>query len=638
MEVPEEEASSQRVNTLKIKDLDGNVRFTLSGPGLTQRQLLKRLVSKHSKSKADRENWKNLDLRGLSFHDLDLFDFDFTGSDFTNANLSHCEVDGSTFTRCLFDDTSMSGMKSERQTKFNGAIFRNGTDMYDTNLVAPNFRAAQMNKVFARKSVWKNPVLSRVVATEVDLSHSKIKDGDWGRALITKSDFENATIFDGLEYEVNRALDNCVEPITSKSLPNRMRGAIFVGNKVNDQTRITRENGKLIKFDRFMNIMGRTTSSMAITSALAVADVFLGIGFLSGIENSLSLKNWIMVACAVDILKNGLYDPISSKVKGKLNDWFIATRKTQLELLSRSYQKVRHLVMIGKRSSMGPLIKGLEAVKRQRPKNKIAWLTKYVVDGDQTVVVCDQRHLAEALAHISSNRRRGYKIHETITLARANPEEACSGIPSVVSFNKDGTTTLTWHYANEVTYGAVYDHDGELVEQIDISEGRVIPKEEGVLPHVGDLFSKIDEFEKQIIKEGKLEGFAYDKESCYVVAGKDGTILVHKIEDRKLHNNVGPAIVQLGIHEKEPTWQAYHYFLRGKHVEERDLEVEQVMREAQAKKKKMFNAGTSMVNFSHFLSSIFQSKKASYFVEMSDLMRESEPDYDRDDQIQKFKF
>jgi hypothetical protein len=266
--------------------------------------------------------------------------------------------------------------------------------------------------------------------------------------------------------------------------------------------------------------------------------------------------------------------PISEKFQEYINEAIVHARAKSTEYTTGGIRRLNMLVLMGLRRDLSPIVRALEAVTNEAPKNKFSAVAKFLFNKSSGIVLCDSRHLAMALSHISSNRKRGYTIKSDITLVRMDADTPSSGIPSTVKFRADGLTEMMWVENGKAKFSAKYSSDGTLVRALDLSREakRTIDVEE--FPAVGDMMEAIDAFEQALLDANGMHDFAYDPNETHIVHGENGDMMVRRNSDRELHNEHGPAIIVMPKTNKERPVQ--HYFNDGKYIDEREFHARKV--------------------------------------------------------------
>jgi uncharacterized protein YjbI with pentapeptide repeats len=527
-----------------------------------------------------------MDLRGMPLSGVDLTDRDLTGANISYSDLSDSTVGGANFTGVRAIKTKFKGMQSDSQTLFSAGKYL-ACNFNDSNLVNPNFRAAKIYGGHAEGVKWKNSVLSKAYLQwfAFGSSHkpSELINPDLGFSTLVENTFDGVIIEDTIlgEFNRNRASIN-IPQISEASMFDRARFAIFLGNKYRAATKAERiahnenqiknhqeEMGKPLGREKIRKLAEKQfTSETSVSRTSSVAErlesnnytrpllwsgsiALATLGFSaaetligSSISQYLSLDevrfgSQILIGSISSLIIGAGEGYGTDLISNKLRDWWVKARQDVIDPTKRSAKKVAMWYASGTIKGMKPIIRALEATRKKSSRTKVGDFLKYFFDKGRVIVVADKKHIAVALAHISSNRGRGYNLGETITITRQDHEKTCDGIPSTVTFGRDGTTTISWVDGENHSIAAVCDKNGDFLQAVDLTSNENMSLDElttkGIdIKNSDQLFQYIESFERQILKESNLDNFVYDKENQYVVAGTDGSILVHRISDGRL--------------------------------------------------------------------------------------------------------
>jgi uncharacterized protein YjbI with pentapeptide repeats len=578
---------------LVIRDLEGKVRFRRKGTGVqSQKALLRALVAECVASNdQSMRDWRNLDLRGL----------DFSGRGVTP--MIGMILDGSDITGCCFDrvdgtDMSLQGViakptgtpsdKKSQKTTFRGFISRGGTkfcameaediDFTASVIRAPTFRGAKLSRMVAENVRWWRPIMTYTEQVDCDYTNGKVRNGDWGNSLNERPILRGADLMDTVQADVNRQISRlreaghvgALDAYPGDRFQDQYRNAVFAGAITDDDTRIS---GEALKADKALTRWFRGSVAVAAVIGTGVASIGLDLIPVPELADILSWKTpaygggfLLLVAIAKDLLVGQVVAPIFKKLEQFVDHQYVQYKReifpgieagrVKRQMMTDAWNRMKLVGVTGAKRDMAPLLRALQTVSKKRSGDPLSQIWQHYSHEDHRIVVCDRRHLAAALGHISANRARGYRLPRDIILARESTQEWRKDTPSTVTFKKCGKTVLGWQSEGEMTHLATYDVDGLLVEQFDIAAERHVPlpPDGELLPGVGltlgadsdramsgpnrDLLAV---FENSLTDDHLTDAdgysyFDYDPVACYIAAGKDGSLHVRSKRTHRHHN------------------------------------------------------------------------------------------------------
>ena len=591
--------------------------------GETDNAALNRLIKKRRKEinykKRTSVDWTGVDLSprdGVPFDisNQDISDFNLDGADLTDLVANDVTANRTNLSRVTAHRTKLRGLKSEEGgLKAVCTDFLDG-DLSNSILVKPYLRGIKLRGnadaddpddpdagMFEATGMnWDSPILTQSELDRVNCRGSVFTNGDWGSAVLTRNNFIKARFPDTTKDDINAARTG-MAPLEGHEFQDKMRDTIMVGNRLSKGTKTNAMNDKDLTKQKKSNARRGFLTATAVLALFAPGA--FGMDALMNLSeifpknmNALQVIGSIFV---VDFVKQNLYEKfIEDRVKDKLQDFMINRRKEAKETGARFKERLKHFnwkLLIGDKNSMMPIVAALQAVKKRKGP-KASEYFKYLVApqakplmrrtdieaGNNLVVVCDQKHLAEAIAHISSNRDNGFAVRQNITLVRENPEDSSGGIASTVTFLKSGETEMTWVENGATRFCVYFDADGMPTRTKNFETGETQAFEDMPVPHVTELHDALDAFERKVLDDNDLSDFDYDPEKNYVVAGEKGSIFVHDKVTRDLHNELGPAIVTTNNakagrfaflnstpnddalpQSRRPSWHTREFFLQG---------------------------------------------------------------------------
>ena len=629
---------------LTISKLDGTVAFRRVGaPGEDQWSILQRLVEECVASDDPAmKDWTGLDLthrnfsgtrnpvdgmspekivsvRGLKFDDSKIAGSCWDRVDGTDAS----------FRRVKAHPSGSASDKEMQKTRFRGFISRGGTkfdgmegagvEFDHSEIKGGSFRLMKQVDMSAKKVEWLWPDLAGSDQKNSDYTDGTITNGSWQYSIVERPKLHGAKVADTTHKDINgshmkiqnEALkgagplkrgtwDFVLHTHERKSFSDRYRGAVFIGIEKDDKTELPEGT---LQVDA--NMAGHARQ---VSGALAAFSVW-GVGQAAGIIPDPSLSNFsnqvigvtavYLAARTKDWALGGIAGPLDKGIRKVADAAYVGFRKEflpnmhdkarRLKLMSDAWKEVRLVGLFGSVRSLGPVMRALQATAKAQTNNPFRALWQHGGDGKQHYVVCDRRHLAVALEHISRHRDKGYRLPHDVTIVRENTEEWYGDTPATVTYKKDGTKVIGWQEGGRMTHLAVYDKDGKLTEQT-----KLTPNGAEQVPIDGPLLRGVERslyteserklkgkdrellqvFENSLIDDHMAddEGFTwfnYDPDRTMIVAGADNSI---NFVNRRTGEHDNPHMYAFRANaDGEPDPKNDRFIIEGKVVTEQEF-------------------------------------------------------------------
>jgi uncharacterized protein YjbI with pentapeptide repeats len=565
-------------------------------PGQKRDDIFREFLAKcRSSNLPEMRDLSGLDLCGLSFNGEDLRGFKFNKSLISGCDFDTSKIDDAEFIEAIAEPFAAPGDKSKRPTTFRGATTEGGTKMCGIRIISGDLsglksfglslRGAVLDNCAGFRADLTNSIQTHTRQTNCRWQDSKQRNVDRGNSVNLKNNYTNADMDDDLKDQARGALPQDVGFLPGQVFPDKCRDAIFIGN-IFDESVANGRNSMIkqrMRSDRLINAVCMVPAVAAMAVGIGIVDVAFDMLPLDSIKDMAS--GWgqtIVTAVSLAVAKNSVMDwliaPVAERLKAGLQKSSLALQTSRINRPSDWINRAKLTMVSGRKHGMAPILRALKATSEKHRKNPLFQLARFITQEDSRIVICDQKHLAAALAHISSNRKRGYQLPRDVTLVRVDPDQqGMAGIPSTVTFRKDGKTLLTWGNGTETEVAALYDEEGNPICQFDLTGpvARCLPNEERPLQAIPDLLTTLDNYERAILKDNGLEKFRYDKQKSFIAAGQDGSIIVQSIRTHDLHNTQGPAVIRFIEPEdnkaprdengNRPLWPQQIHFISGKY-------------------------------------------------------------------------
>ncbi len=586
-------AKSAEEYTLTIKYLDGAVAFTETVPlrGQTdshiaearERALVKILNEERRRRRFD---LRDMDLRDLPFEAArDLSRFNLSGSDIRGSSFKNLKLNHTSFNRCRADVLNLSGAKSKSTVSLCGLDIEK-LIARGSNLESANLRGSKIGEIHLSQNddygpaFWNQPILSQVEIRGGDISKATLHNGDWGNSLCVRVKMHGTHLSDNHKDIINNSLPASSDHFSPHYFPDKSRGSVFVGCSINKETELNGMNRKALTIDNGFTKLAKFNGVLTGTILLVAADS-IGLGWLDGIQEGLSVVGCIGIATGIEFLKSAAVNQMDKYVTKPFIEWLIKTRQNAQREGKGLLQRFKDMrVVFGSKENMQPVIHALSVLQKQKASKKS--LFKHTISGNgDCILVCDKKHLTHVISHISSNRHRDYAVSRDVTLTRLGANTTNDDAAATLTFHKDGTKTFSWFHDGRTLVGTT-DHENNLSHLLDLETGEKVdipvlktsPKSEGKPDPKFDTMDAINTFERRLLDDNGLSDFDYDDRLNYVMAGENGkTMFVYRTVDRTLHNDHGPAFVAIRNRTKNPEathrdgdWVKQHY-AAGKFVE-----------------------------------------------------------------------
>ena len=553
-------------NVIEIKSIDGDVIYsTPRVKGMTRNRFLKQLID------AGQQDFRSLDFTGWDFRPKDENDF---------IDLQNLIFDGSKFENCRFDGKNLTGISMKDSTikncsfygiKANGSFYMDNSEITDTSFEGAtgtylSIKGANLKNINGSNASFSLMDASFSKMYKVNFSKSTLKRTIWDYAEVIRSKFNDANFIS----ETNTEFDEGTHSI-------RTKGSIFVGCQ-SDGAKIPENELSQLKWDRRINKFGSVMLSVGLIAGLYMLDSQFQIStILTGLEET-TFKYFgtgvafVGVYSAYNFVKNFIMNGVENYATRAMDKIGIEIRRFLAATQSYGEGIKDMVVAMGKTKNMTPVIKAMESIKKiQHPMLKPLYAAKYILDPTRAdcFIVCDRKHLAEALEKISYSRDGGFSIPQDIVILR--DDVGNENIPSCIRFHKNGQTTILWDKNGETSFGVIYNEKGNPIQCIDYNDENY-DLDVKQIPNAQNLMKATITFERHVLAQNELIDIDYDREKNYIEARTDGGFAIKSKSVKKLSNtDESPALIRPekkndGKRNEEITGWRRDYFINGKEI------------------------------------------------------------------------
>ena len=554
------------MNVYYLVGLDGKEEYKRNAK--TKKEFIKSLIDEGIK------DFRNYSFERFDFSGLDLSDCDFSGSQFSNCKFVATELTGAKFNEVFIEETDFSNSYTYRKLQINGSTLVDNdmykvkwmnSDIINTEVMRNNFEKSSLTGSNVEESTWNK---------------NDFTDAKLGRVLKDYSKWIKND-FNGTDFSSN----------TNEKTNLRAHGdkySVHAGNTVSKTTIYDNDNNDVLKSDIRFNKVFDLMSSTAIAASLGIAAYYLGgteIGahlmtFLNEQVNSFigDIGTFagggaaaIFTFSAANFIRGKVTEYIESKfsdpLKDKITEMSINIRGV-INTLPKKFNDYRNLIVaVGEHKTLAPLIKAMESRELKEKRNNANLVAKYVLrPKEESFIICDKKHLAEALSYMSKNRDKGYSVQKDIIILKGDSDK--SNVPSSIRFHKNGKTTILWDdNEGQTKYGILYDKCGNPENVFDYQLGihNVDIKD---VPNSETMIMALNTLERYVLNKNGLTDFSYNTDNNIIRSGNNGEIIVERKSTGKVDNNydgqLAPAILK-PVENSEKEWER-EYFIDGREI------------------------------------------------------------------------
>jgi hypothetical protein len=523
-----------------VRDVHGDVLY--EGVGKTRRGFLESLV-------ADRKSLALADLSGWDLSALNL-----AGADLRGARLDGADLRGTVLKRARLDGVSARCITRngvEWPTRFQGSLME-GTCFDRADLEGADFGACRATHATFIGAKFDRTSFARATLTGVVFSYARGRGTDFSETFMTNVDFAHAKLFKpdfrGADVRHN-AFGGVDDPVLRKRLeshlPNRTRGAVIVAGTYDRETQLT-FTVPALQTDRLVSkglrgLFWSTSAMGAVAGGLQFEEWADKIGPVLGVTLPHAGLGLIGIVGVAHFMKDIGGEWLRDKTDAGLDALSTFVRTASHEFDRRVVRRARFVVAMALTGSLEPLKAALSASRPEARKRGIWSAFSSFLNEVGEVVLCDRRHLALSLATLSRHARHDIALTRDIVVVRrdgAHADGEGKG-PCAMRFGRDGTSTAVWSTGARDHVSVRYGVDGDaaeawdsLGERVDISEITSL----GLPPEAGRKASSAFALEAAMLQDNGLSGFDYPRSTHFLEDGRDGTLFVRRIADRKYEN------------------------------------------------------------------------------------------------------
>lgn len=511
--------SSMKVYT--IKDVDGNTLYVRQGQ--SQKAVIERLVE-------ERKSLARANLAGADLEHLDLSHGDFTG-----ANLDGARMTGVRAKRARFDFASMRGATCDGISAPYTSFIHAGLQPHPTTGTHSSFVGANLPY-----TVWDKAKCLKVDWSKADVCSSTFVGTYLRRCNFFRAQARNVDWVDSIQFDNN--LDKAMLAPRMKNtpaqfLPDRTKDAIVVGNSYKGAVFIDpKKDGAASATDAFLwdkriTAFKNHLSTVAITGGLIGLGMVLPFDVEGILQGNLGTGIGFFAVASVTVLaKDKIEDYFKDQAKDRLTDCDAKVRNAIIQAVKRgrSLGSLATAVMSSKYADIVQM-----AIKN--PEQSIFGRFKAIARGDIDVLVCDRKHLAEALSRLSEALNGRFKDDQDVVMTRTGFADDAYDAPNVIVLKKDGKIKAMWASQDGTVHRQMQWTDAGIPHQ---------PNEDirFLGPHTSHR-SVLKAFSDAVANDNGIADFNYDAGTHVVRRGKNDSIVVLRKKDSRMDNPDGPAIV-----------------------------------------------------------------------------------------------
>lgn len=488
-----------------IKDIHGKTMWAGEAP--SRKAFIQQLV-------AQKKSLAQADLKGANLAHLDLRGVDLSKAMLDGADLRGSKLGGGKFRFASMRGVNASGARADR-ADFSGADFtRNPKN-------------------------WDSTTFASAVLSYAKLDGTKIEKTDFSRASMSSSTIVGASvhraIFDGaIMHNVDWADSEVVNCSFRKAvmrptwgrlhvhLPDRTKDTVVLGNDMKDaelgiDSAAFKEDAVIGK-----GISWLIWGTLTVGAAVATSAIPIDESVLNGSVKNVGL---IAVTTAAILLRAKAEDAVKELAGGVMADTFLNARKV-INNAVRAGRALSSMAAAFVTSGQADAI--IKAM--YKPDEGIIGRLKAVATGKIELLICDKKHLAEALARITDVIGGRYRKDTDIVVVRTG--EASEKLPRAVAIRKDGSVEAYYsHEGKEATLR----WKGEGMDSFRLLNGRW-------RPYKADRNKALKDFMEAVVYGLGIPELTFDPETHMVRKGRDGSVVILRRADNRLHNPHGPVI------------------------------------------------------------------------------------------------
>ena len=553
-------------NVIEIKSIDGDIIYsTPRVRGMSKNRFLKQLID------AGQKDFRGLNFSGWDFRAKDENDFiDLQSLIFDGSKFENCRFDGKNITGISLKDTSIKNC-SFYGIKANGSFYMDKANIEDSSFVGATGTYLSLKGATLKKVKASNASFSLM-----DASFSKMHKVDFSKSTLRKTIWDYSEVIRSKFNEANFLSDNITE-FDEGTHSIRTKGAIFVGCK-SDGAQIPDNELSQLKWDRRINKFGSVMLSVGLIAGLYMLDSQFQISTILSAIEATTFKYFgtgvafVAIYSAYNFMKDFIMNGVENFATRLMDKVGIEIRRFIAATQSYGEGVKDMVVAMGKTKNMTPIIKAMESIKKvKHPMLKPVYAAKYILDPTKAdcFIVCDRRHLAEALEKISYSRDGGFSIPQDIVILRDDNKN--ENIPSCIRLHKNGQTTILWDKEGETSFGVIYNDKGKPIQCIDYNDENY-DLDISKIPNAQSLMRATISFERHVLAQNELIDLDYDREKNYIEARTDGGFAIKSKSVKKLSNSdQSPALIRPEkenegtLKEKITGWRR-DYFINGKQI------------------------------------------------------------------------
>jgi hypothetical protein len=509
------------MNLHTIYDIDGNVMYERRAP--SQKQMIERLV-KETRSLA------RANLAGAPLDHLDLTFADFTGANLDGADLTGCKAK-----RARFDFASMKGVVMDGVAAPYASFVRSELVPHPDTGRHTSFVGASLPY-----SVWDRAHCLKVDWSKADVSSATFVGTYLRRCNFFRAEARNVDWVDSRQFDNTMDKANVsprMKNTPAQFLPDRTKDTVVVGNSykgtifVDPKKKGSGNATSAFVWDKRMTKLKNHLSTVAITGGLIGLGMVLPFDVEGVLQGQLGTGIGFFAIASVAVLaKEKLEDLVKDQARDRLTDCDAKVRSIIIEAVKRG-KSVGSLAAAFVSSKYADVLQG--AMKD--PETSIFGRVKAAITGDIDVLVCDRKHLAEALSRLSDAFHGRLKQDQDVIMTRTGFAEDGYDAPNVMVLKKGGSIRAMW-----------VSQDGKIHRKVDwddTTNPRQTNEDIQFIGPVNGHRAALKSFLDAVVADNAVADFNFNPETHVIRRGRNDSIVVLSRKDGRMDNPDGPAII-----------------------------------------------------------------------------------------------
>lgn len=504
-----------------IYDVDGNLMYERQAP--SQKQMIERLV----------KEGKSLERANLAGAPLDHLDLTF--ADFTGANLDGANLTGSKAKRARFDFASMKGTVMDGVAAPYASFARSQLLPHPATGRHASFVGASMPY-----TVWDRAHCLKVDWSKADVCSATFVGTYLRRCNFFRAEARNVDWVDSRQFDNNFDKANVaarMKNTPSQFLPDRTKDATVVGNSykgtvfVDPKMPGSGSAASAFLWDRRMTKLKNHLSTLSITGGLIGLGMVLPFDVEGVLQGQLGTGMGFFAIASVAVLaKDKIEDFVKDQARDRLTDCDAKVRSIVIEAVRRG-RAIGSLAVAVMSKKYADVVQKII----KNPEQSVFGRIRSAVTGGVDVMVCDRKHLAEALSRLSDAFHGRLKTDQDVIMTRTGFAEDGYDAPNVMILKKDGGIRAMW-----------MSQDGTVHRKVDWSDAtspRQANEDIGFIGPSNGHRAALKAFLDAVVADNAVADFNFNPETHVIRRGRNDSVVVLSRKDGRMDNPEGPAII-----------------------------------------------------------------------------------------------